>query len=78
MVSSMQAEVNIMDSNTSAWSEYAEEYNQNASFSAQKIHTGLGLAGIAPSDVVKTSQSILDVGCGNGINTFLLSKQTEQ
>ena len=67
-----------MDSNASAWAKYAEEYNQNTSFSAQRIHTGLGLAGIDPLDVVKTSQTILDIGCGEGINTFLLSKQTDK
>ena len=77
MVSSMRVEVYLMDSNTSAWSEYAEEYNQNTTFSAQKIHSGLGLAGFAPLDIVKTSQSILDVGCGNGLNTFLFSEQTD-
>lgn len=63
-----------MDHNAGAWSEYAEEYNRNTAFSSQLIHTGLGLAGISPSDVVKSSYSILDIGCGNGVNTFLLSR----
>ena len=66
-----------MNNNATEWSKYAEEYNINASFSAQRIHTGLGLAGIAPLDVVNTSHSILDVGCGTGINTALLSKHTD-
>lgn len=66
-----------MDGNASAWSEYAEEYNINTFFSTQRIHTGLGLAGIAPLDIIKTSRSILDVGCGNGVNTSLLAKQID-
>jgi len=65
-----------MDNNANAWSGYADEYNANATFSSEFIHTGLGLVGISPSSVVKSSDSILDIGCGNGVNTFLLSKQT--
>ena len=66
-----------MDNNAKAWSDYAKEYNANATFSDEVIHTGLGLAGVAPANVVKSSVSILDIGCGNGANTFLLSKQTD-
>ena len=72
----MQVEENNMDKNVQAWSEYADEYNANTLFSSEVVHTGLGLAGVSPSFIVKTSGSILDIGCGNGINTFLLAKQT--
>ena len=65
-----------MDNNIKAWSDYANEYNTNATYSSELIHIGLGLAGVSPSVIVKSSVSILDIGCGNGANTFLLSKQT--
>jgi SAM-dependent methyltransferase len=63
-----------MDNNAKAWGEYADEYNANATFSSKLIHTGLGLAGISPPAVIKSSVSILDIGCGNGINTALLAQ----
>lgn len=64
------------DYNVNAWKEYSDEYHRNASFSKQMIHTGLGLAGIDPVDVIKSSKTVLDVGCGNGVNTFLISEKT--
>jgi len=66
-----------MDENVKAWSEYADEYNANTVFSSDLIHTGLGLTGISPADVIKSSVSILDIGCGNGINTALLAQYTD-
>jgi len=66
-----------MDDNAKAWSEYADEYNTKATFSSELIHTGLGLAGLSPSAVVKSSISILDIGCGNGINTALLAQHAQ-
>ena len=66
-----------MKFNVAAWSSYAEEYNNNAVFSENVIHTGLGLPGIHPANLLKNSRSVIDVGCGTGINTFLLSKHTD-
>lgn len=56
----------------SAWNEYAKEFNKNSTFDMNRIHTGLGLKGIEPNQIVQKAQKILDVGCGDGINTFLL------
>ena len=66
-----------MKFNINSWSGYAEEYNKNASFSENMIHTGLGLPGIHPVRILKNSRSVIDIGCGTGINTFLLSKHTD-
>ena len=66
-----------MKFNVNSWSSYAEEYNKNAAFSESMIHTGLGLPGIHPARILKDSRSVIDIGCGIGINTFLLSKYTD-
>jgi len=71
----MRIEVKDVDNNAKAWNEYSDEYTSNATFSDDLIHIGLGLVGVKPSDVVKVSSTILDIGCGNGINTALLAKQ---
>ena len=65
-----------MNFNVASWSSYAEEYNKNAVFSDNMLHTGLGLSGLHPARILKNSRSVIDVGCGTGINTFLLSKHT--
>lgn len=54
------------------WNRYAEEFNDLATFDVQNIHTGLGLKGLDPNDVVGHADSILDIGCGEGTNTYLM------
>lgn len=54
------------------WNRYAEEFNKLSSFDNHNIHTGLGLKGLDPSNVVGVANSILDVGCGEGTNTYLM------
>lgn len=56
------------------WDTYAEEFNNLASFDNQNIHTGLGLKGIDPNSVVGDANSIIDIGCGDGTNTYLMYK----
>ena len=41
-----------MKFNVASWSSYAEEYNKNAIFSENVIHTGLGLPGIYPTHIL--------------------------
>lgn len=54
------------------WNDYAEEFNDFALFDTQNIHTGLGLKGIDPNYVVKQADNIMDIGCGEGTNTYLM------
>lgn len=54
------------------WNGYAEEFNDLATFDNQYIHTGLGLSGIDPVIVVGQAESIIDIGCGEGTNTYLM------
>ena len=61
-----------------SWIEYAEEFNRYAIFNNKLIHTGLGLNGIEPANIVKNANNILDVGCGEGTNTFLLKNETSE
>lgn len=65
-----------MDDNISAWCNYANEYNARANFSHDLIHIGLALPGIPAADIVMNSNTVLDVGCGSGVNTFLMSQVT--
>lgn len=58
--------------NSEAWNCYADEFNECSIFDKTNIHTGLGIPGINPSKIVRSASKILDVGCGNGINTFLM------
>lgn len=57
---------------SNGWNGYAKEFNELATFDKQSIHTGLGLRGIEPKEVVCHAESILDVGCGEGTNTYLM------
>lgn len=57
---------------SNGWNGYAEEFNDLATFDDQYIHTGLGLKGLEPDRVVGNANCILDVGCGEGTNTYLL------
>ena len=59
--------------NINSWNEYIEEYSQNSKFSKNEIHLGLGLSGLTSDKIVKDAKSILDVGCGNGINSFIMA-----
>jgi SAM-dependent methyltransferase len=63
-----------MKNNIQSWSDYAIEYNSSSMYSIDFIHTGLGLSGINPKDLVCNTETVLDVGCGNGLNTFLISQ----
>ncbi len=60
-----------MDS-CNAWNGYAKEFNEFSSFDTKKIHTGLGLKGINPAEIANNAKTILDIGCGDGSNTYLL------
>ena len=62
--------------NSLAWSGYASEFNQLSIFSTDIIHLGLGIGGISANKLVNKDNKVLDVGCGNGINTYLLAKET--
>ncbi|MBS3975569.1 MAG: class I SAM-dependent methyltransferase [Syntrophomonadaceae bacterium] len=66
-----------MSVNYDSWNEYAKEFNQLSSFDPQLIHLGLGIEGIKVSELVtQPDMNILDVGCGNGKNTYLLAQAT--
>ena len=67
-------EIRKIIDNNKAWMEYSKEYYAKADFSEELIHTGLGLVGLEPSAIIKSSNTILDIGCGNGKNTYLLSR----
>ena len=54
------------------WNEYAQEFNELSTFDNHTIHTGLGLKGLNPKEVVRHARTILDVGCGEGTNTYLM------
>ena len=73
----MRAKKQNRDQNSNAWINYAEEYHRCSSFSDHLIHIGLGLPGLSPSEIVKESESILDIGCGTGLNSILLSKYVQ-
>lgn len=62
-----------MPDNINAWNVYADEYFANATFATELIHIGLGIEGIIPSNIITNSSSILDIGCGNGLNTAILA-----
>lgn len=63
--------------NHDSWNGYAKEFNRLSYFDAQLIHLGLGIEGIKVTELVtQPNMNILDVGCGNGKNTFLLSQAT--
>ncbi|MHB9296066.1 hypothetical protein PilKf_01820 [Pillotina sp. SPG140] len=66
-----------MNENIIAWRDYANKFNANAIFSQDLIHIGLALPGIPATDIVRGSNTVLDVGCGNGVNTFLISQATD-
>lgn len=66
-----------MAENIKAWVEYADEYKAKTSFCGRLIHTGLGVPGVEPSLVLKSSKTILDIGCGTGENTYLMAKLTD-
>lgn len=55
-----------------AWKYYASEFNDLATFDRKNIHTGLGVMGINPQEVVSGAENILDIGCGEGTNTYLM------
>lgn len=65
-----------MKKNFESWNSYAKEYNTMAKFNTDLIHLGLGLKGIEPSSVVKENDMVLDAGCGNGLNTYLIAQNT--
>ena len=54
------------------WNRYAEEFNDLSTFDNRNIHTGLGLKGLNPKEVVGSASSIIDIGCGEGTNTYLM------
>lgn len=65
----------FLDNNCEMWNHYLNEFTENASFSKKMIHLGLGLKGIDASEVVKEAKIILDVGCGDGINTTIMASE---
>ncbi len=65
-----------MNKNCNAWRDYASEFNTNSTFSNFLLHLGLGLPGIAPASIIGPEDKLLDIGCGNGINTYLLASKT--
>ena len=66
-----------MDNNKCSWDSYSLEFSQNSTFHQTLLHLGLGLKGIYPEWISTNSQgNILDVGCGNGVNTFILANYT--
>ncbi|MDT8716076.1 methyltransferase domain-containing protein [Clostridium sp. 19966] len=65
-----------MKENYEAWNGYAKEYNTMARFNTKLIHLGLGLKGIESNSIVKENDKVLDVGCGNGLNTYLIAQNT--
>ncbi len=66
-----------MCDNKCSWDSYSLEYSKNSTFDPNLLHLGLGLKGILPESISTNSQGdFLDVGCGDGINTFILAKYT--
>ena len=63
----------FLGDNREMWSQYLKEFNENSMFSNDLIHLGLGLHGIATSDIVKGAETVLDVGCGDGVNTAIFA-----
>lgn len=63
-----------MSDSINAWNNYAQEYNMKTRFSDSLIHIGLALPGIPPHAIVRTCKSVLDIGCGSGLNTHLMAK----
>lgn len=55
------------------WNAYLPYFINNTSFSDKLIHVGLGLDGVNPKEIVKNAETVLDIGCGDGINTFIAS-----
>jgi SAM-dependent methyltransferase len=62
--------------NINAWNVYSDEYYKAAVFSEDLLHIGLGLKGIRPDKIYSGKGNLLDIGCGNGTNTFLLAKMS--
>jgi len=62
--------------NIKAWNVYSDEYYKAAVFSGDLLHIGLGLKGIKPDTIYSGKGNLLDIGCGNGTNTFLLAKMS--
>jgi SAM-dependent methyltransferase len=60
--------------NIESWNSYSREYFDAVKFSDKLLHIGLGLTGIRPDKIYNGKGKLLDVGCGNGLNTFLLAK----
>jgi SAM-dependent methyltransferase len=60
--------------NIESWNSYSDEYLSATEFSDELLHIGLGLAGIRPEKIYNGNGKLLDVGCGNGLNTFLFAK----
>lgn len=66
-----------MGNNFDSWNGYAKEFNQLSSFDSQLVHLGLGIKGIKATEIItQPDMNILDVGCGNGKNTYLLAQAT--
>ena len=59
-----------------SWNEYSIEFNCKSKFDDRLIHTGLGLPGIDAKKIIKPSSTVLDVGCGNGVNTNIIANAT--
>jgi len=62
--------------NIKAWNVYSDEYYKAAVFSDDLLHIGLGLKGIRSDEIYSGKSNLLDIGCGNGTNTFLLAKMS--
>jgi SAM-dependent methyltransferase len=63
-----------VQANIRVWDSYSLEYFNSSEFSDNLLHIGLGLKGIQPDDIYNGQGRLLDIGCGNGLNTFLLAK----
>lgn len=67
---------NSIIKNIESWNSYSGEYLSAAEFSDELLHIGLGLEGIRPEKIYNGNGKLLDVGCGNGLNTFLFAKMS--
>ena len=64
--------------NDLSWNEYSKEYNDLSTFDDKLLHLGLGIPGQDASLFVKSDMKVLDVGCGNGTNTHIMSRYTNE
>lgn len=67
-----------MDNNINrlSWNLYSNEYNKMSKFDKEYLHVGLGIQGLDASLLIKNDMNVLDVGCGNGANTYIMSQHT--